>query len=76
MSETGFLETSSKLMATIRKGLKLCREMQSELNEDFRAKRITHAEWEAETKEISKKMAFFSQQLDIFSERLEQMKKH
>ena len=76
MTDQEFLEKSRELTGSIRKGYRLCTEIQSELNEDVRKGRISYEEWTKKTDEIRMRMSFFEEQLDHFDKSLKRMKKH
>lgn len=76
MTEQEFLEKSRELTDSIRKGYRLCTQIQSGLNEDVRKGRISYEEWTTKTDEIKIRMAFFEEQLDHFDKGLRRMKKH
>lgn len=76
MTDQEFLEKSRELTDSIRKGYRLCAEIQSELNEDVRKGRISYEEWTKKTDEIRMRMSFFEEQMDHFDNDLKRMKKH
>lgn len=76
MTEQEFLSKCRELIDIAAKGLKFCSDTQAELNDDFSNGRLTHEEWKRKTEENSKNSAFFREQLDLFGERFERVKKH
>ena len=67
---------SRELMDNVREGYDICLRIQDCLNEDYRNDRISYEEWKDRTKDNETKMTFFREQFDIFSTRLEGLKKH
>ena len=76
MTEQEFLEKSRELTDSIRKGYRLCTEIQSRLDYDVRKGRISYEEWTKKTDKIKMRMAFFEEQLDHFDKGLKRMKKY
>lgn len=76
MTEQEFLIKSRELMKIVRKSLQLCDNIQKELNEDYENKLISYEEWKKKTEENREKIDFFIGQFNLFSERLERVKKY
>lgn len=76
MTEQEFLRKCRELIGIAAKGLKLCADTQAELNDDYSNGRISHEEWRMKSEENSKNAAFFKEQLDLFGERFERVKKY
>lgn len=75
MAGQEFLRLCREVMETYRKGHGLCLEIQSGLNDDYRNGRISYEEWERRTDENESRKATLRAQFDLFSDRLDRMKK-
>lgn len=73
--EQDFLRMSRELISIYRKGMDLCLEIQSELNDEYRSGRISYEEWKEKTDENERKRSFFKEQFDEFWEKAGRLKK-
>lgn len=76
MTELEFFRTCREAIAKASKGIRLCSEIRSELNEDYRNGRISFEEWKVRTDENESRFNLFSDQLDMVSDNIEWGRKH
>jgi len=75
MSKSEFDDICTNFFDNIRKGIEMCKEMKSKLDDDIKNNRITYAEWEDGMKEYDGLTSFLESQLKEFRTSLNGIKK-